>query len=502
MPGPPAPGSAPPGSPPPEPPATSPLAGLAPEVAGCLLPELDRAIEDVIAAIQREVPEYARPQDGAYTTTVRRAVHQALHQFIQQIADPATPRDGTARLFRDIGRFEAAAGRSLESLQAALRLGARVTWRTLCEQVRRGNLGIDVLGAAGEAVFRYLDELAAACAEGFAQASADLAGELERRRRRLLDLIVTDPPVSREAIADLARAGRWVLPRTVAVVALEDRSQDPPGPLPMLSPEVLADMARRDPCLLVPDPDRPGHADLIERGLRGWTGALGPVVPLSRAASSLRWARLALTLAQRGIISRHGGLIRCQEHLPALLLLADEELARVFAADRLAPLRRLRPAQQDAIAATLLAWLQSGGNARVAARQLHVHPQTVRYRLRQISELFGPGLLEADSRFGLEVALRVRALRRPLNDGARAGSRPPRPDGKAEEEPIAELSATTATPQAGMRGHASRAAVVQGSPEPGRRHETFMTAASGAPAAVPGSAPHAARRRAPQAGAD
>src|SRR6266550_9636992 len=45
---------------------------------------------------------------------------------------------------------------------------------------------------------------------------------------------------------------------------------------------------------------------------------------------------------------------------------------------------------------------------------------------------------------------------------ARRGAGHPRPDGKAEKEPIVELSATTATPPAGMRGPASRAAIIQG----------------------------------------
>jgi hypothetical protein len=282
----------------------------------------------------------------------------------------------------------------------------------LCEQAVRGSLSIDVIGPVGEALFLYLDELAAACSEGFTQASAEVAGELERRRRRLLDLIVTDPPVSREAVAELARAAGWPLPRRVAVVALEDRSQDHFGPLPALPPDVLVDVARQDPCLLVPDPDGPGRAEVIERGLRGWTGALGPAVPLSRAASSLRWARQMLALARRGVVTGGRGLIRCEEHLATLLLSADEELARVLSAVRLAPLAGLRPVQQDVVAETLLAWLQNAGNARLAAGQLHVHPQTVRYRLRQIQELFGPVLAEPGARFELEVALRARALLR------------------------------------------------------------------------------------------
>ena len=381
-----------------------------PQVADVMRPELGRAAEEVIDAIQREVPEYARPHDDTYTSTVRRAVHQAVQQFVLQIADPGTPREATAQLFRDIGRIEAAEGRSLEPLQAALRLGARVTWRMLCEQAVRGSLSIDVIGPVGEALFLYLDELAAACSEGFTRASAEVAGELERRRRRLLDLIVTDPPVSREAVADLARAAGWALPRRVAVVALEDRGREHFGPLPALPPDVLIDVARQDPCVLVPDPGGPGRAEVIERGLRGWTGALGPAVPIARAASSLRWARQMLALARRGAVAGGPGLIRCEQHLATLLLSADEDLARVLSAVQLAPLARLRPVQQDVVAQTLLAWLQNAGNARLAAGQLHVHPQTVRYRLRQIQDLFGPVLAEPGARFELEVALRARAL--------------------------------------------------------------------------------------------
>ena len=84
----------------------------------------------------------------------------------------------------------------------------------------------------------------------------------------------------------------------------------------------------------------------------------------------------------------------------------------MLSAVQLAPLARLRPVQQEMVADTLLAWLQNAGNARLAAGQLHVHPQTVRYRLRQIQELFGPVLAEPGARFELEVALRARELLR------------------------------------------------------------------------------------------
>ena len=152
-------------------------------------------------------------------------------------------------------------------------------------------------------------------------------------------------------------------------------------------------------------------------------------MPLAKASNSLRWARQALALAQRGITTWKNGVVCCDQHLSTLLILSDEDLVRTLGASRLAPLRRLRPAQQDRLAETLLAWLQNAGNAKEVARRLHVHPQTVRYRLRQLDELFGDLLHDPDMRFELEVALRARLL---LN--AEPG-RPARP--QANGKPVA-----------------------------------------------------------------
>jgi PucR C-terminal helix-turn-helix domain len=380
-----------------------------------MLPEVARVAEEMIEAIRRGVPEYARPLDDAYNGTVRHAVTHALEQFVERIANPATSRDKTATIFREIGRIEAAEGRDLEPLQTALRLGARVAWRSLCAKARdESTLDPDVLARVGEALFLYLEELAGACAEGFTTARAEVAGELERRRRRLLNLVVADPPASPEAIADLARAARWALPRKVAAVALRHQGHDYFGPLPALPPDILMDTSRDDPCLLVPDPDGPGRVQMIERGLRGWTGAIGPAVPLPRASRSLRWARQALALAERGIpapdAATPGSVIRCADHLATMVIFADEELVRALSAARLGPLQELRPGQRDMLAGTLLSWLQNGGNAKAVARQLHIHPQTARYRLRQLQALFGEALGDPDSRFELEIALRARRL--------------------------------------------------------------------------------------------
>ena len=247
-------------------------------------------------------------------------------------------------------------------------------------------------------------------------ARSELADERERRRRKLLDMILAEPPAAADAIAGIAKAAGWPLPRRIAVIALGDRPPGDAAAVPALPPGALIGWGRREPCVLVPDPDGPGRLSRIlsriEQAMLGWEAAMGPVVPLARVSMSLRWARAALGLAARGVIDRHGRLVRCDEHLSTLLIFSDEELAGALRAAQLAPPERLCPAQQDRLAETLLAWLQHGCNANAVAVCVHVHPQTVRYRLRQVDDLFGEQLRDPDRRFELEIALRARQMLR------------------------------------------------------------------------------------------
>ena len=48
------------------------------------------------------------------------------------------------------------------------------------------------------------------------------------------------------------------------------------------------------------------------------------------------------------------------------------------------------------------------GSVTGAADELGVHPQTVRYRLNRLRELFGAALEDPDARFELELVLRAR----------------------------------------------------------------------------------------------
>jgi 16S rRNA G966 N2-methylase RsmD len=371
-------------------------------------PHLDEVADDMIQEIQTRVREYDRPGDGSYSGTLRLAVERVLHYFVDRVADPAHDPAPVTDFFRAIGRGEAGEGRSLDAMQTAMRVGGMVAWRRMTEGAEALEVSPRTLGAVGEVLMEFQDDLAHAAAEGFSQAKAAVAGEMQRRRKRLLDLLFADPPAAQEAIADLAAAAHWPIPRTIAAVALGRHHQD--SRQPAFPPDVLADLTRRTPSLIIPDPDGPGRAKLVDRALSGTLAVVGPTVPLMEAARSIQWARKTLSLVQRGVIEADSGVIRSVEHMSTLILFQDEGLITSLADLRLAPLAHLRPSQQDRLAETLLAWLQSGRNANEVAMRLHVHPQTVRYRLRQLEELFGDQLLDPDLRFDLEIVLRARAL--------------------------------------------------------------------------------------------
>ena len=87
------------------------------------------------------------------------------------------------------------------------------------------------------------------------------------------------------------------------------------------------------------------------------------------------------------------------------MIFGDEELTQALCAARLAPLQRLRPAQRDRLAGTLLVWLQHGCNANEVAGRLRVHPQTVRYRMQQLRELYADDLEDPATVLRLVLAL-------------------------------------------------------------------------------------------------
>jgi hypothetical protein len=376
------------------------------QLAAIMRPELPDLARQIIAEIRERIPEYARPMDGPYGYWLRVGVQQALASFFDSVADPAAPHDERDQVCRMLGQHEAREGRSLDSLQAAYRIGMRVGWRRVMELGLRYAAPSSVMSSLADAMFTYSEEIAAISLQGYLEVKALSAQSQDEWRRRLLRLILERPPAPVQAIADLADLVGWPVPDEVTLVALEPGR---PG-APDLADGALADLGAPQPHLLLPGPISVDNRAAVVSSLAGLRCAVGPTVPMADATHSLRWARRALSLAKAGILG-DADVTFCEDYLVELWLLADDRLIDQLAQRRLGGLSALGPGQRQRLEETFGAWLETRGTAPEMAERLKIHPQTVRYRMRLLEKTLGGQLSDPDTRFAIELVLRATRLR-------------------------------------------------------------------------------------------
>jgi len=380
-------------------------------LADVLRPELSSLSAEIGDDIRAKIPAYAKPLDSPYGKSIRSGVQHALGLFVDQIANPEASAQKCYEVHHKLGQHEMRDGRSLDDLQAAYRVGARVAWRRLMRIGKRNGLSSTVMSQLADALFAYMDKLASVALDGYLEAKATSAGAMETWQRRLLGLILQQPPAPPTAIAELAKLIGWPVPEQVSPIAV----QPLPGTghnqrKPTLDADVLADLDGIEPRLLVPGEITEARLAAIRAALPECQLSVSPPVPLDAAGYALRWARKALILAQQGVID-DGPVIHCERHLATVLVHSDDRLLATLADRLLAPLRGLTTRQRERTLETLRAWLDTRGNVVDMASQLHVHPQTVRYRMRQVDLSLGDLLHDPDLRFELELVLRAIPLR-------------------------------------------------------------------------------------------
>jgi len=361
-----------------------------------LQPELPAMADAILVAIGQEVPEYARPLEGAFGRDARTGVTQALERFLALIRDPDAADPALSRVYVALGREELRAGRTLDALQSAYRTGARVAWRRTAELVAGADFDNAVITRLAEAIFAYIDELSAESVEGYARAQSELAGERERLRHELVEGLLRAAPAPQ--VAALADRVRWTVPRTAAALACP--AERTAGLARRLGADVMGTVVDGTGCLVVPDAEGPGRAAAIRVASGDRPAAIGPDLPLERFEDS--WRLAAATLALRGA----DGFVNAEDHLSELVLLEAQTVVERIAHRRLRGFDDLTPKARERMAVTALAYVQHHGNAAAMARTLHIHPQTARYRINGLRDLLGEQLDDPDGRFELEAALR------------------------------------------------------------------------------------------------
>jgi hypothetical protein len=377
-----------------------------------LIPEVDmrlpRILEEVHQRFRVEWPDYAeflsREQDE-----VRAAAREFLRQLIdiveQPDGDPARAHDTTPQtlLFEEIGRVQWREGRDLTTLLSAYQVGARVAWHHVSAVALEVGAPPDALAALAEAVFIFVDQLSSASARGYVYEQTESSAAREHLRDELVELLLSgraDEPSVRGAAS---RAG-WPLPRQAAVILVDPDNEIGQRMLTRLDSSSSLLIRRRNVIgAIVADPVQPGRRARLAESLRHAGAVLGPPVDLEYLPASLHIAEVAATLKRDGVLTDDP--VFAEDHLDAIIVHRDSRLLAAFQARMLAPLADLPAGVRDRLTETLASWLRHFGDRRAVAAELHVHPQTVRYRMAQLHERLGPVLDDADGRARLILAL-------------------------------------------------------------------------------------------------
>lgn len=387
--------------------------------------------DEAVAAIVAQVPSYAglRGRDGV---VLREAVLLALGHFFTlaaQHADAAVPLAASTSAAYDLGRGEARSGRSMDALQAAYRIGARVCWRGIAAVAAESGMSAVEVAALAELVFAYIDELAAASVAGHAD-ELDTTGRVrERQRERLARRLLS--AASEDDVQRAAERAAWELPVTVTCVALPPRhAAVVTHHLDPRTLQVTGDLAGiPDDLTVLVVPDVSDRARL-GRLLTARHALIGPTVATLDAAASARHVARGLSLidasTQRSASTR-GEAIDLDDCLVELVVHADPPALARLQERALAPLADLRPSSREAITQTLRAWLLHQGRRAAVADELQVHPQTVRYRMDRARELYRDQLEDPRRILELIVALAAPPPEPPSETG-RAGGPPRRPN--------------------------------------------------------------------------
>jgi hypothetical protein len=385
-------------------------------VAETMRAELPSVAERTVAEIIEEVPSYADAFSGDMGRVIVNAVELALGGFLELAtastgADASTPIKPALEGAYELGRGEARSGRSMDALLAAYRVGARVSWRHMAASAVRAGLTAEQLARFAELVFAYIDQLSASSVAGHSDQLATSGRVRERYRERLANLLLTGAD-----LPDLTAASEradWPPPRTLTAVLLPEAKVR--GALVSLDPRTLrstedvADLSSPTElvALLVPDAEGRSRPALL-RSLEEREAVVGPPRPWAAAHDSYARACRALRL---GLTAEGPQPLDTEMRLADLVLRADEAALADLRAQVLAPLSGLSASAREKLTETLRSWLLHHGRREEVAAALFVHPQTVRYRMTQLRELYGPKLEDPRTLLELTIALAVTPVR-------------------------------------------------------------------------------------------
>jgi hypothetical protein len=378
-----------------------------------LLPALEADVPALLADVAEELrdvsPEYAAvlaERDGEVVAAAVAAMRRLVEQARDTRPVPSGTADAEARavqvLFETVGRRQWQAGYALPTLLSAFQAGARVAWRHVSSTALATGVDPERLAALAAAVFQLTDQLSSASAAGFVAEQEEAGLVQQRLRDELVQLLLSDRSDS-GAVRRAAGQARWPVPELATVVLAAPDEEAGRSALARLEPAGLRFRTPTWQGVVIAASDSPAWRERMVRLLGGGGVVVGPLVPPTNLPLGARIASVALDLRLQGVLADDPVFV--VDHMGSLIVHREPRMLEALRRRRLAPLEQASPGIRPALQETLRAWLVHMGDTGRVAAELQVHPQTVRYRLGRLRELFGDALDDPGVRLELLLAL-------------------------------------------------------------------------------------------------
>ena len=367
----------------------------------------DEVVGEIIGLLREQITGYARLPEALLASQIRDVVRSNIDLCFAWFAEGRAPGEDELTAFGLSAQQRAMEGMPLEDLLHAYRVGAQAAWRAL----RAGSTPSDAdeLLEAAEIVMQYMDWVSAGVAQAYLKEREYVASEGERRLRALLEALLTDAPLD-EAAQATAKQIDLPLDTVYQAFALWLQTDNP------LDSSRAAASIRDQGILALTEADRivglvpAGHEDRLRVSSAVLRITAQPVAKGNALRVALTEIRMADDLARR--LQLRGELSLRDLTLERLLAHrrgVGDELCR-------GTLDVLDDDEQQTLLRTLQEYIAADTDRQTTAKALHIHPNTVDYRLRRAERLTGLNLRTTRDLVMLVLALRHHDLWRRDHD--------------------------------------------------------------------------------------
>jgi hypothetical protein len=360
--------------------------------------EREALADEVVERIRNAVPDFQRLP----STTLRRAVQATMGRELAALREVREPNEEELAGAADIGRERAEQGLSVEATLHAHRVAVSVVWSRFGELARERGADVSAVLAFSETLWRWADAVMNVVAAAHREVELQIAREEQQRRDAFVLAALTGSIDADELRRDSAAYGLDPEREYIPFRARAHESDETRG----FSHRVAIALAGEQGLATGLDGDLIGVAPRRPVPVTGLTVGVGDCCGLDTLPSAFTQASRAL---QTALAFGHEGVHSLADLsiLPAVLV--DHALGDAFVARYLEPLSALGRHGAE-VETTLRAWLDHGMRIDETARALHVHPNTLRHRLRRFEEATDANLRSASDVIELWWALERRRL--------------------------------------------------------------------------------------------